>query len=71
MGRLDRRVQELPAEEDGYNGASLAAAFPSRAQGMRYCHFRLTMGNDGPIFAYEPHHGWTIGLSHHRGVLKR
>ena len=44
MGRLDRGVQKLPAEEDGYNGAGLAAAFPSRAQGMRYCHFRLMMG---------------------------
>lgn len=28
MGRLDRRVQELLTQEDGYYGTSLGAAFP-------------------------------------------
>ena len=75
MGRLDRRVQELLAEEDGYYGTGLATAFsinikarellPRFTKGKRHVYVVSMWYQCGEGFrlgsACEPHHGRITG----------
>ena len=81
MGRLDRRVQELLAEEDGHYGTSLATTFPviinarelppRSTKGKRWVYVvsmrqRLSIGNSVRAASWKDR-----GLNNNRGVLKR